>query len=172
MTVAAIEILSRSPSDTTVIGGALAGWLEDGDVVLLHGNLGAGKTTLAKGIAVALGIDAVVSSPSFALVNEYETDGGQSVSHLYHLDLYRLHPDEVPSIGFADFMSPTDGVTLVEWPERAADQLPGRYLLVEIEPAGQNQRRLRLSMIPADSGTSARLADLRSRLRTVLDRQG
>src|SRR5687768_1824599 len=66
------EIVTRSPAETAAVGKALAGFLRDGDLVLLHGDLGAGKTTLAKGIASALGVGDVVSSPSFSLVNEYD----------------------------------------------------------------------------------------------------
>jgi len=159
-----IELTSRSADETTAIGAALAGWLRDGDVVLLHGDLGAGKTTLAKGIAAALGIDAVVSSPSFALVNEYDVPRGPRVSRLYHLDLYRLRGDELDSIGFADFAAPADGVTLVEWPERARDSLPDRYVLIELTAAGLDWRRLQLSLHPPDETWDARCAELRAQL--------
>src|SRR5215203_5031908 len=99
------------------VGGALANWLRDGDLVLLHGDLGAGKTTLTKGVAAALGVQDVVSSPSFSLVNEYRTDLPGPVTRLYHLDLYRLQgEDDLASIGFDDFAAPADGVTIVEWP--------------------------------------------------------
>jgi len=159
-----IELISRSAEETSAIGTALAGWLRDGDVVLLHGDLGAGKTTLAKGIAAALGVAAVVSSPSFALVNEYDVPAGPLVSRLYHLDLYRLQGDELDSIGFADFAAPADGATLVEWPERAADALPDRYLLIELTTTGTDRRRLQLSLHPPDGAWDERYAELRARL--------
>ena len=130
LTASPLEIITDSPAETAAIGEALAGCLRDGDVVLLHGDLGAGKTTLAKGIASALGIQDVVSSPSFSLVNEYETGLAAAVTRLYHLDLYRLRSeDDLASIGFDDFMAPADGIALVEWPERAATALPERFLL-------------------------------------------
>src|SRR5215207_7484890 len=128
------ECISSSAAETAEIGKALANCLRDGDVVLLHGDLGAGKTTLAKGIASALGIEDVVSSPSFSLVNEYDTRHASAVSRLYHLDLYRLRSEgDLATIGFEDLVAPADGVTLVEWPERAASALPERFLLIEIE---------------------------------------
>jgi tRNA threonylcarbamoyladenosine biosynthesis protein TsaE len=164
-TPVAIEIVSRDASETARVGQTLAGWLRDGDVVLLHGDLGAGKTTLAKGIAAGLGIDDVVSSPSFALVNEYQTGRLAPVSNLFHLDLYRLASDEIDSIGFADYASPTAGVTLIEWPERALALLPDRYLLIELEITGPEQRRLRLSLSPAAAESRARLDELRERFR-------
>jgi tRNA threonylcarbamoyl adenosine modification protein YjeE len=170
VTESALEIVSRSPAETASIGEALAGCLRDGDVVLLHGDLGAGKTTLAKGIASALAIKDVVSSPSFSLVNEYDTGGASVVTRLYHLDLYRLHDqDDLASIGFDEFMAPADGVTLVEWPERASTALPERFLLVEIEPAGPGCRRLRFSAIPDDEISAHRFESIRSQFGSNID---
>ena len=169
MTSPDLEVISNAPGQTAAIGGVLADWLRDGDVVLLHGDLGAGKTTLVKGIAAALRVDDVVSSPSFALVNEY--DGGllAPLTKLYHLDLYRLHgADELASIGFEEFIAPSAGVTLIEWPERAADALPDRYLLIKITAIGENRRRLRFTTSPGDDAWATRLADLRSRLNSTI----
>jgi tRNA threonylcarbamoyladenosine biosynthesis protein TsaE len=160
-----LEIASRSPTETVAIGEALADLLRDGDLVLLHGDLGAGKTTLAKGIASALGIEDVVSSPSFSLVNEYDTGRATSVTRLYHLDLYRLRgEDDLASIGFEDFVAPADGVTIVEWPERAATALPERFLLIEIETIGSDRRRLRFVPVPDDDIWTCRIEILRSHL--------
>jgi tRNA threonylcarbamoyladenosine biosynthesis protein TsaE len=165
VTAPVLEVDSADPAQTTAIGAVLGHWLRDGDVVLLHGDLGAGKTTLAKGIAAALRIDAIVSSPSFALVNEYEGGLLAPVTKLYHLDLYRLHgAEDLASIGFEEFLAPSDGATLIEWPERAAEMLPERYLLIEITTIGEDRRRLRLTPKPHDDAWTLRLADLRTRL--------
>ena len=161
----ALECISSSAAETAAIGEALAGCLRNGDVVLLHGDLGAGKTTLAKGIASALGIADIVSSPSFSLVNEYDTGLESAVTRLYHLDLYRLRgEDDLASIGFDDFMAPTDGVSLVEWPERAATSLPERFLLIEIETIRPSIRRLRFVPIPHDEVSIQRIANLRTHI--------
>ncbi len=160
-----IEILSDDPAETEALGAALAQWLRDGDVLLLHGDLGAGKTTFAKGVAAGLHVDDVVASPSFALVNEYDAGLAAAVTRLYHLDLYRLTAgDELASIGFADLVAPTDGVTFVEWPERAVDALPAKYILIEFEPVAANQRRIRISPFPPDESWAPRIDDLRRRL--------
>ena len=165
MAVAPLVVVSQSPDETVAIGKAFAGCLRDGDVVLLHGDLGAGKTTLAKGIASALGVQDVVSSPSFSLVNEYETSLAGSVTRLYHLDLYRLRDeDDLASIGFEDFVAPTGGLTLVEWPERAATALPEHFLLIEIETTASDWRRLRFVPVPGDGSWTCRLESLRSHL--------
>jgi len=163
--VSALEIVSQSPDATVAIGEALAQHLRNGDVVLLHGDLGAGKTTLAKGIASALGIGDVVSSPSFSLVNEYQTGPAAAVTHLYHLDLYRLRGEaDLASIGFDDFVAPADGVALVEWPERAATALPDRFLLIEIETVDSDIRRVRFVPVPDDDTWTGRIESLRTRL--------
>ena len=165
MTTSPLEVVSDDPGQTAAIGAALAGWLRDGDVVLLHGDLGAGKTTLVQGIAAALRVDAVVSSPTFTLVNEYEGGLLAPVANLYHLDLYRLHGgEELASIGFEDYIAPSDGVTLIEWPERAAEALPDRYLLIEIAAIGDQRRRMRIAPSPPDAAWLGRMAELRSLL--------
>lgn len=116
------------------LGRELGRELRVGDVVLLHGDLGAGKTTLTQGIAAALGVSGVTQSPTFTLVTEHPATlaGGDQVT-LYHLDLYRLDdPDALGDIGWDEMIAPIDGVTVVEWPERAGDWLPERYTLVSI----------------------------------------
>lgn len=109
--------------------------LRAGDVVLLHGDLGAGKTTLAQGIARGLGIDGPVQSPTFGLVSEHSgTDDEGTPVRLYHLDLYRLESSgELEDLGYEQFIAPTSAISLVEWPERAEDWLPERFLLLRIE---------------------------------------
>ncbi len=165
MTWPTLELITDGPTATESIGARLAEWLRDGDVVLLHGDLGAGKTTLAKGIAAALRIEAVVSSPSFSLVHEYETGLAAPARRLYHLDLFRLGGvDDLASIGFEELTAPVDGVTLVEWPERAGAMLPDRYLVIELDFAGADRRRLRITPVPADRSWTERIEDLHVRL--------
>ena len=164
-----IELTTEGEDETLAVGWALADWLRDGDVLLLHGDLGAGKTTLTKGIAAGLRVPAVVTSPSFALVNEYDTGLTAPVSRLYHLDLFRLDDSrDLPSIGFADLSAPADGASIVEWPERAIDALPTRYLLVEIEHTGPERRSIHIRPVPDDATWADRITDLRVRLEQVL----
>jgi tRNA threonylcarbamoyladenosine biosynthesis protein TsaE len=127
----------------------LAASLTAGDALLLHGDLGAGKTTLTQGIARALGVRGPVTSPTFTLVSEHRLPKPvRGIERLYHLDLYRLNdPDELETIGYDDYLSPPDGVTVIEWPERAGDWLPDRALIIEIERAGDDRRLVRLRMI-------------------------
>ena len=136
-----IEVLSNSPEETQRLGERLGHQLAIGDVVLLHGDLGAGKTALTQGIAVGLGVRDYVQSPTFTLVAEHE---GESLK-LYHLDLYRLDDaGALESLGFDQYLEMIDGVSVIEWPERAGRWLPDDFLLIELAFAGEDKRLLRL----------------------------
>lgn len=134
------------PEAMQALGAELAARLAVGDVLLLHGDLGAGKTTLTQGIARALGVRGPVTSPTFTLVSEHRLPTPvRGIDRLYHLDLYRLNdPDELESIGYEDYLAPDDGVSIIEWPERAGGWLPDRALIIEILPAGEDRRLVRL----------------------------
>jgi tRNA threonylcarbamoyladenosine biosynthesis protein TsaE len=115
----------------------LASTLRPGDVVLLSGNLGAGKTAFVRGLAEGLGISGdQVSSPTFTIVHEY--GGGRLV--LYHADLYRLERTATEDIGLEE-MGVKDGVLAIEWPDRLTHHLPGARE-VRIEIVDENTRRI------------------------------
>ena len=120
------------------IGSALGRRLLPGDVVVLSGVLGAGKTTLTQGIARGLGIDDYVTSPTFTLVNEYRPHASGPV--LYHVDLYRTSgAAEALDLGLDEYLGLADlpaGVAVLEWAERAPDAQPTEYLHILIERAG------------------------------------
>jgi tRNA threonylcarbamoyladenosine biosynthesis protein TsaE len=128
-----------SPEEMQRLGERIAEDLRLGDVLMLHGDLGAGKTTLTQGIAAGLGIEGPVQSPTFTLVREHR---GHELT-LYHLDLYRLSdPDELESVGYEVYLDPPDGVSVIEWPERAGDWLPDRFRLLHIDHLGGDRRRV------------------------------
>ena len=133
-------------------GERIASTLTPGSVLLLHGDLGAGKTTLTQGIARGFGIHRAVTSPTFTLVSEYPVEPPvNGVSRLVHLDLYRLTDlDEIDSFGFDEIVAASDSVTIVEWPERAAGRLPVGAVILEIELAGADARRVQIRAIPAE----------------------
>lgn len=126
------------------LGHQIAESLVAGDVVLLHGDLGAGKTTLTQGLAAGLGISGPIQSPTFTLVAEHAVpDAPGGIGTLYHLDLYRLDgPDDLESLGFDQYIAPENAVTVIEWPERAAGWLPPRFVLVRIEYAAGGGREV------------------------------
>lgn len=130
-------------------GRTFAGDLRSGDVVLLHGDLGAGKTTLTQGIATGLGITDAIQSPTFTLVQEHPGRGMM----LYHLDLYRLNdPSELESLGYETYLDPADGISVIEWPERAGEWLPDRFWLVQIDHLGGDRRRVVVRQHGVDAG--------------------
>ncbi len=118
----------RDETVTRALGAALSGIIKPGDVIALEGGLGAGKTTLARGLVSALmGPDTEVVSPTFTLVQTYETPA----LTVWHFDLYRLEaPGDLTELGWDEAAS---GLALVEWPERAGRALPARRLDVRLE---------------------------------------
>ncbi len=117
-------------------GVRLGRLLRPGDFICLKGELGAGKTTFVQGSAKGIGSEEPATSPSFALVNEYH---GRTT--LYHIDLYRLSgPADLEHIGFFEF--PGSGAAMVEWPERAGDELPAERLDIFFEHMGGDRRKI------------------------------
>lgn len=132
----ALRLTSNGPEETRAIGERLGAALQAGDVILLQGELGAGKTTLVQGIARGLGFEGSVSSKSFVLLGEY---AGRI--KLYHADLYRLEDPEQAFDLALDELS-ADGALVVEWPERAMDTLADEHLLVRFLVRDENCRVL------------------------------
>ncbi len=139
-TTPAEELVTRGPPETWAFAGRLAERLGPGSVVALHGPLGSGKTCLVQGLGRALGVAGPVSSPTFTLVNEY-----RGPLPLYHFDLYRLErPAEILALEWDEYLD-GDGVTVVEWAERAAGLLPPRTVHVHLEMGrAPEERRLRV----------------------------
>ena len=135
------EILTQGEDETSNVGERLARTLRPGDVVLLYGELGAGKTAFVRGLARGLGADPEdVSSPTFTLIQEY---AGRIP--LYHVDLYRLEPQEIPDLGLDDLML-GDGVVAIEW----ADRWPARPRAsaeVTIEHRGGDARAVQITRL-------------------------
>lgn len=139
---------TASASATRALGRRIAAQLRPGDVVLLNGDLGAGKTTLVQGIGMALGTSERAQSPTFSLVVDMPLPGGMI---LRHIDLYRLDDlDELEALGFEDLSSDPEAIVLVEWPERAVGLLPVSYLLIELESSGVDRRSI--SVRPVSMG--------------------
>ncbi|MDQ3656671.1 MAG: tRNA (adenosine(37)-N6)-threonylcarbamoyltransferase complex ATPase subunit type 1 TsaE [Chloroflexota bacterium] len=128
-------------------GRSFASQLGCGDVVLLHGDLGAGKTTLTQGIAAGLGVAGPVQSPTFSIVAEHDgVDAGGGAIRLYHLDLYRLSDSgDLEALGYDQYIAPLDGISVIEWPERAGAWLPERFWLLRITHSGTGGRWIELS---------------------------
>ena len=140
--------ISRSPEETFALGEEWGREAQQGWVIGLSGDLGAGKTQLVKGLAAGLGSSARVHSPTFALLNEYR-DGRLP---LFHLDLYRLNgPHDVAAAGLEEYLTRPDGVAVIEWIERWSAAVAGEGLRgtgamtrrVWIETLSETERRIR-----------------------------
>jgi len=133
-------MITYSPEETRALGARLSGQLRAGDVVLLRGDLGAGKSELARGIARGLGVTETVTSPSFTILNVYASGSAP----LYHFDWYRIEDEEeLWELGVQDYLG-GDGIALIEWPERAPEWIPDTCLEIRIEPAGETERTITL----------------------------
>ncbi|HMG36798.1 MAG TPA: tRNA (adenosine(37)-N6)-threonylcarbamoyltransferase complex ATPase subunit type 1 TsaE [Blastocatellia bacterium] len=132
-------ILSRSPEETFQLGVRMSQQLSPGSVLLLKGELGAGKTLLVKGLAGGVGIDPRdVTSPTFALINEYH-----GRTRLYHVDLYRLDYG-LPELGLEEILERGDAIVAIEWAERLA-YVPPNATEVEIVWVSEQEREIRIS---------------------------
>ncbi|MBI2907267.1 MAG: tRNA (adenosine(37)-N6)-threonylcarbamoyltransferase complex ATPase subunit type 1 TsaE [Chloroflexi bacterium] len=132
-----LEVISRGPHQTRDLGRRIGELAQAGDVILLVGALGVGKTCLTQGIAEGLGVTEYTASPSFVLVREY-----QGRFPLFHVDLYRLtNLTEIADLGLDDYFQ-GKGMTVVEWADRAMDLLPAEHLLIDMSYISPARRRL------------------------------
>lgn len=136
-----LDFISHSTTQTQRVGSRLGEMLQAGDVILLEGPLGAGKTMLTQGIAQGLGVNEYVTSPSFTLINEYQPRDSGARLPLYHIDLYRLGDvaNEAISMGTEEYLY-GDGVCVVEWAERAAEIMPPEHLLIRLSFVSDTKR--------------------------------
>jgi tRNA threonylcarbamoyladenosine biosynthesis protein TsaE len=156
--VTAIVLHTATPSATRRIGERIGRRLRAGDVVLLSGELGAGKTVLAQGIGKGLGVTDPIKSSSFVIMNEYE---GARL-RLFHADLYRLEdPAQVAELALDELAA--RGVLVIEWPERAPAELPEEHLLVRLAYDGARGRTVELESVGERYGDVARALGKRAR---------
>ncbi|MBL7998295.1 MAG: tRNA (adenosine(37)-N6)-threonylcarbamoyltransferase complex ATPase subunit type 1 TsaE [Candidatus Kapabacteria bacterium] len=145
-----LEVHTTHSEDETILAGRkFAARLHAGDVIALYGTLGAGKTEFVKGICEYFHVEDVVSSPTFTIMNQY--DGMQSNGDdvkLYHVDLYRINSKrEFSEIGFSECMNAPDAIKLVEWAEKANDEIPAnRYTIsFDLDNSDENIRHISIS---------------------------
>lgn len=131
-----VEMLSNSTKETEQIGEKLAGCLHGTEVIAMYGGLGMGKTAFVRGLARGLGVQEGVSSPTFALVHQY-----QGKYPIYHFDMYRVNGwDDLYSTGFFDYLD--TGILVIEWSENIEEALPQSHLSVKIsQPKGKEHQR-------------------------------
>ena len=141
-----VEFMTTRPEETFLLGKRLSDFLNAGDVVSLYGELGCGKTIMAKGICEGLDVSDIVTSPTFALVQEYT---GKVM--VFHFDFYRLQsPEEVENLDIDGYFE-RGGISLIEWPEIAEPFLPEEHVSVHIEqffttkPFDNNKRQIQIT---------------------------
>jgi len=131
------RVETNSENETILLGQRLGMVARPGDLVCIWGDLGAGKTQLAKGLALGLGIDVTITSPTFILMAEYP-----GPIPLFHVDLYRLADAADALAGGVIDDRQSDGLTVVEWPDRMGDVLPAARLDIRIEGSGEEPRTI------------------------------
>lgn len=138
-----MTLTSKSSEETIALGYKIGSLLKKGDVLALQGTLAAGKTTITKGIAQALGVKDTITSPTFCLISEYE-----GKMPLYHMDVYRLDgPEDFVNLG-TDDMIYGDGVSIIEWSEKIMEELPKKTIVIRITPNDDNSRTIEIENWP------------------------
>ncbi len=128
---------TNNPEETIALGERIGNRLKKGDIIAMQGTLAAGKTTITKGIAKALGISDNITSPTFCLISEYE-----GKMPLYHMDVYRLEgTDDFENLGTNDMLY-GDGVSIIEWSEKIMDALPRKTIILKLEPHDDGSRTI------------------------------
>jgi tRNA threonylcarbamoyladenosine biosynthesis protein TsaE len=154
-----LDFISHSPAQTIRVGQRLGERLRAGDLVVLMGEFGAGKTHLIKGVAQGLGSTDLVNSPSFVLINQYRAGPQHGRMPIFHADLYRIEdPDELAAIGIEEAWS-GEGVCLIEWAEHAGEWLPQEHLAIYLQHLSETKRVLRF--VPHGARYEALVADFK-----------
>ena len=139
-----MKFLSKSESETFDCAFNFAKSLQGGEILLLKGDLGAGKTAFAKGVARACGVDDIVTSPTFTILNEHY---GKRLN-LYHFDMYRIDDEsELKELGFNEFIGKKDGVCAIEWFEKTPSLLKNDCILIDIEKIDDETREIEISNV-------------------------
>ena len=154
-----MEYTTTDAASTQAVGAALAPLLQAGDVILLDGDLGAGKTTFTKGVAAGLGIHRNVKSPTFNLIKEYH----QGRLPLYHMDVYRLEGVGGADLGLQEYFNGS-GVSLVEWSQFVAEDLPQDFLMIRLQKDDDDFDRRKIIFIPHGDRYTALLDQLAQQL--------
>lgn len=135
---------SKSEEETFQIGLEIAKNLDCGDILLLNGDLGAGKTNLSKGICKGLGVEEVITSPTFTIVNDYSIEIAvvDELERVVHFDFYRIEsPEEFYNLGIEEYFD-ENSISLIEWHEKAKDFLPVQTKSISIKIISENEREI------------------------------
>lgn len=138
-----ITFTTTSAEETVELGKKIGSFLKKGDIIAMQGTLAAGKTTITKGIAQALGINETITSPTFCLISEYE-----GKMPLYHMDVYRLDgAEDFANLGTEDMLY-GEGVSIIEWSEKIMEELPNKTIILKLEPHDDGVRTITIENWP------------------------
>lgn len=138
-------IITKNVEQTLQLGQEIAKKLRGGQTILLYGDLGSGKTTLAQGIAKGLGVKGHVTSPTFLIIKRYALEEREEEEMLYHIDAYRLQGEEdAQGLGLAEIFADKKNIVICEWPERLGRLLPSESLSVYCEFVEENTRKYKI----------------------------
>lgn len=139
-----MDFVSENAEDTKEFARSLSSKIKPNDVLALYGELGAGKTTFVRYLTEALGISSRVQSPTFVIVRKY-VGGNGAIKTINHMDLYRLTDiNEIKDLGIEDLISEPNSITIIEWPELIADELPKNTINIKFEIVDENERNIRI----------------------------
>lgn len=138
-----MEFISHSEEETKEFARGIAEMVEPGQVLALKGDLGSGKTTFTKYLAAALGVEKIVTSPTFVILKKYPILKSDKFSQLIHIDCYRLSSaEDLESIGFFEFLIDPKNLIVVEWPEAIIPVIADRARVLEFEYVSENERKI------------------------------
>ncbi len=138
-----MQYITKSQQETIDLGKTIAAQFQGGDIILLEGDLGAGKTTITKGIAEYFGIEDTITSPTFTLMNIYEVESKKyKVKSLIHIDTYRLEDEnDLIEIGVEDYLGDPNTICLIEWPDKIEKLIQNKKVIkIKIEHDSENRK--------------------------------
>ena len=139
------KYISKSPKETKGLALALASKLEGGEVILMFGNLGAGKTLFLQGLAEGLGVKDVVNSPTFNILKLYRSNNNAKIKRFCHIDAYRLsNGKDLEALGIKDVWKDKGTVTAIEWAEKIEEIYNGDYISVSIKSTSETSREIKI----------------------------
>lgn len=140
-------ILTKSFEETQAFAQQFAPTIKGGDVLLLYGELGAGKTTFMQGLAKGLGVSQRIISPTFIIMRTYNLPGN-NIKYLYHIDLYRTQSEtDLEGLGIPEVLRENDGISAIEWPEKLGNMLPGKRIDIHFTSLSEEERKIEIEYV-------------------------